>query len=147
MKFVVCAVVLSSLYTSNAFNAMRSPLSKAARLYSSPDGNSPPDDGNLLNGLKAGFSILTKGMSKGDGFKQSLADAFAGPDLDLQAANARIDEYISKSPVVVFSWSVSVFSKKAKDLLKSIGVTYETVELGKHFFPKIRPNLDRKSVV
>lgn len=131
MKFFVCVVVLASLFSSDAFNALRAPLSRSARLYSSSDDTKTPDDGNLLNGFKAGFNILKKGMSKGDGFKQSLADAFAGPDMDLQAANDRIDAIISKSSVVVFSWTVSSFSSKAKKLLTSIGATYEAVELGK----------------
>lgn len=132
MKFAVCVIVLASLCSSSAFSTLKTPTVTGTRVFSSSGENY--DDGNLLNGFKAGFGILRKGLSKGDGFKQSLADALAGPDLDLKAANDRIDAYISKSPVVVFSWTVSGFSKKAKNLLSSIGADFEAVELGEDSF-------------
>ena len=138
MKFVVCVVVLASLYSSSAFNSLRTAVVKGFRVHSSAQGDY--DDGNMLNGLKAGLGILRKGLTKGDGFKQSLADALAGPELDLKAANDRIDAYISKSPVVVFSWTVSGFSKKAKTLLTSIGAEFEAVELGIDCFRRIFEN-------
>jgi hypothetical protein len=127
MKFSVSAAILVSLSYSDAFQSSRVTAPRATHLYSSTD---PADDGNLLNGLKAGFNIFRKGITAGDGLKQSLADALAGPDLDLDAANDRIDAYIKSAPVVVFSWTVSVFSTKAKNYLNSIGATFESVELG-----------------
>jgi glutaredoxin len=81
------------------------------------------------NRLLVGWNIFMKGMSSGDGFKQSLADAFSGPDLDLDAANKKIDDVVSSNPCVVFSWTMSPFSKKAKKHLADIGVKYTTVEL------------------
>jgi hypothetical protein len=127
MKFSISAAILVSLSYSDAFQSSRVTAPRATHLYSSTD---PADDGNLLNGLKAGFNIFRKGITAGDGLKQSLADALAGPDLDLAAANDRIDAYIKSAPVVVFSWTVSVFSTKAKNYLSSIGATFESVELG-----------------
>lgn len=126
MKVTVCAVILACLSSSDAFTTSR-PMIKSTRVFASEDA---PDDGNLLNGLKAGFSILRKGIQNGDGFKQSVADALSGPEFDLKDANERIDSYLKSSSVVVFSWTVSGFSKKAKKLLTSIGATYESVELG-----------------
>lgn len=126
MKFSISTVILVSLSYSNAFHSSRIAVPRATHLYSSADA----DDGNLLNGLKAGFNIFRKGITAGDGLKQSLADALAGPDLDLAVANDRIDAYIKSAPVVVFSWTVSVFSTKAKNYLTSIGATFESVELG-----------------
>ena len=134
MKFSICLLIASAC-TSNAFTTVKSPLTRV-RVFSSEDSSNEAETkqvnkvGNLFNGFETGFNILKKGMSSGDSFKQSLADAFAGPELDLQAAQDRIDAYITKSPVVVFSWTVSSFSTKAKNLLKSIGATYEAVELG-----------------
>lgn len=124
--FLSTAILVLLSHSTNAFHSSRVTASRATHLYSSTD----PDDGNLLNGLKAGFNIFRKGITSGDGLKQSLADALAGPDLDLEVANSRIDAYIKTAPVVVFSWTVSVFSTKAKNYLSSIGATFESVELG-----------------
>jgi glutaredoxin len=79
--------------------------------------------------LVQSFNIFLQGMKTGDGFKQSLADALAGPELDLAAANAKISSLISSAPCVIFSWSVSPFSTKAKKYLDDIGVKYTAVEL------------------
>ena len=130
MNFFAGAVVFASLTTSDAFSRFSPSTARVSHLFSSLE----PDDGNLLNGLKAGFNIFRKGITAGDGFKQSVADALAGPELDLSVENARIDAYIKSAPVVVFSWTVSGFSTKAKKCLKSIGVDYEAIELGEHNF-------------
>ena len=130
MSFLAGAIVFASLTTSDAFSRFSPSTARASHLFSSPE----PDDGNLLNGLKAGFSIFRKGITAGDGFKQSVADALAGPELDLSVENARIDAYIKSAPVVIFSWTVSGFSKKAKKSLSSIGVSFEAIELGENNF-------------
>ena len=129
MNSIICVVVLASLSCSTAFSATRPRTATVTPLSASSD-SGPKDDGNLLNGLTAGFKIFRKGITGGDSFKQSVADALAGPELDLKAATDRIDAYIKSAPVVIFSWTVSGFSTKAKKYLDSIGATYEAVELG-----------------
>lgn len=129
MYSVLCAVFAASLTCSEAFITLRPRSATVIPLFSSSD-SGPKDDGNLLNGLTAGFKIFRKGISAGDSFKQSVADALAGPELDLKVATDRIDAYIKSAPVVIFSWTVSGFSTKAKKYLDSIGVSYEAIELG-----------------
>ena len=133
MNSILCAVVLASLSCSEGFNAIRPRATTVSPLFASSD-SGPRDDGNLLNGLTAGFKIFRKGITAGDSFKQSVADALAGPELDLKVATDRIDAYIKSAPVVIFSWTVSGFSTKAKKYLDSIGVSYEAVELGAPFY-------------
>ena len=130
MYSVLCAVFAASLTCSEAFSStLRPKTATVIPLFASSD-SGPKDDGNLLNGLTAGFKIFRKGISAGDSFKQSVADALAGPELDLKVATDRIDTYIKSAPVVIFSWTVSGFSTKAKKYLDSIGVSYEAIELG-----------------
>lgn len=84
-----------------------------------------------FDNLKVSYDILTKRLGEGDSFKQALADALAGPDLDLEAANTKIDEIIRSNGCVVFGWSLSPFSKRAIKYLDSIGVNSKVVELDK----------------
>ena len=128
MKFLISALLILSLCSSDAFSRFKTPYFRVSHLLSSPDS----DSSSPLDGLKTGFNIFRKGITAGDGFKQSVADALAGPELDLSVENARIDAYIKSAPVVVFSWTVSSFSTKAKKALSSIGASYETIELGEH---------------
>jgi hypothetical protein len=143
MRTFNCGLLLAYICGTVAFNTLRSPSIKATHVYSTPEGGSTEvEDGNMLKGFKVGFNIFKKGMNSNDGFKQSLADALAGPDLDLKIANDRIDAYLKTSPIVVFSWSQSPFSKKAKKLLQSIGAKYESVELGIYTIYALSSNED-----
>ena len=130
MKFLISAILLASLSSSDAFSRFKTPYFRVSHLFSSPDSDS--SSSSPLDGLKTGFDIFRKGIKAGDGFKQSVADALAGPELDLSVENARIDAYIKSAPVVVFSWTVSSFSTKAKKSLSSIGASFEAIELGEN---------------
>lgn len=87
------------------------------------------DNESMFSGVQTGFDILVKRMGQGDSFKQAVADAMAGPSLDVINANQQIDSIVENSPVVVFSWTMSPFSKKAKLILEQIGAKYKVVEL------------------
>ena len=50
---------------------------------------------------------------------------------DADAVNAQLDATIKSSPVVVFTWSFSPFSKRARALLDGLGARYTAVELDK----------------
>eukprot|EP01041_Mallomonas_annulata_P003158 gene3158-6230_t len=91
------------------------------------------EDKPVLDSIGDSFQIFYKGLTAGDSFKQSVADALAGPDMDLEAAKNEINEYIKSAPCVIFSWTMSPASKKAKKLLTDIGCTYTAIELDKPF--------------
>ena len=48
---------------------------------------------------------------------------------DEEEVAAELEELITSAPVVVFAWSFSPFSKNARELLDTIGASYEAVEL------------------
>jgi glutaredoxin 3 len=48
---------------------------------------------------------------------------------DEEEVAAELEELIASAPVVVFAWSFSPFSKNARELLDTIGASYEAVEL------------------
>jgi glutaredoxin 3 len=81
-----------------------------------------------VDGLVKSASIFASKLQAGDNFKQALADGIAG-EYDRAAADAEISRLVDSAPVVVFSWTISPFSKKAKDLLKVAGVEPVVVEL------------------
>ena len=87
------------------------------------------EDPGLLGAVQVGFDILFNRMKEGDDFKQALADAMAGSSFDVLDANHKIDTFIDSAPCVVFSWTVSPFSTKAKKLLDQMGCQYRAVEL------------------
>jgi len=89
------------------------------------------EDEGFFQAITLGVNVIVKRMSEGDDFKQAFADALAGPTLDVVDANHKIDALIDAHPCVVFSWTVSPFSTKAKALLDQMGVTYHAVELDK----------------
>jgi glutaredoxin 3 len=77
--------------------------------------------------VKTFARIFAKGLGP-DGFKQALADAIAG-EYDRAAADAEISKKVASAPVVVFSWTRSPASKKAKELLALAKVKPLVVEL------------------
>ena len=87
------------------------------------------EDPGLLGAAQIGFDILFNRIKEGDNFKQALADAMAGASYNVMDANHKIDALIDSAPCVVFSWTVSPFSTRAKKLLDQIGCTYKAVEL------------------
>lgn len=86
--------------------------------------------------------------SLGYRFKQFVADIVAGDDYDVEAVNARIDNFVSDHPVAMFSFSTCPFCRRAKDLLDEKGVKYEVLELDElegNAGNEIRANLGRKT--
>ena len=75
------------------------------------------------------INIFFKGITSGDGFKQSLADAFAGSDFDFEDSKKKIEELSTSAPCVIFSWTMSPFSKKAKKFLSDINCETKVIEL------------------
>ena len=90
-------------------------------------------DNDVATVLQSRLNIFVDRIKSGDGFKQSLTDAIAGPDLDLDQENDKIDKLVSSSGCVMFSWTLSPFSSKAKKLLDNIGVYYKVIELDKPY--------------
>ena len=73
--------------------------------------------------IQSSIRIAQASSSAGSGFKQIIADVFAG-DYDAADVNAQLDELIASAPCVVFIWQASPFSKKALRCLQEVaGVT------------------------
>ena len=72
--------------------------------------------------------IFQRSRENGDDFKQSMADAMAGP-YDRAAAAVEIDTLVASAPVVIFTWEVSPFSKKALQWLEVAGFSDDSALL------------------
>lgn len=96
-------------------------------LRDSPNNQQPePDDGALATvreSLQESLRIAKESSDSGAGFKQIIADVFAG-DYELDQVNAKLDDLIASAPCVVFIWQASPFSRKAIRSLEQVaGVT------------------------
>jgi glutaredoxin 3 len=75
------------------------------------------------------FSQVVAGNSLGYQFKQFVADIVAGNDFDKDAVSQEIDDFVSKYPVAMFSFTTCPFCRRAKDVLDEKGVRYVSMEL------------------
>jgi glutaredoxin len=75
------------------------------------------------------FSELIAGNKIGYQFKQFVADIVAGNDFDKDAVSQQIDDFVSKHPVAMFSFTTCPFCRRAKDVLDEKGVNYTSMEL------------------
>lgn len=91
--------------------------------------------------LKRGRGIL-KPVGKAMGFlsfffkfeNKLQAKLLGAEDSDFAVARKEIEETISRSPVVVYTYGLSPFSSETIAVLDEIGATYEKVELGLEWF-------------
>jgi len=91
------------------------------------------------------FNIFFDRIRSGDNFKQSVADALAGSELDVDNTKNEILNIVNSSPLVLFTWTMSPACKKAIKLLEDNDVTMKIVELNKPWNEgnKIRATLGR----
>eukprot|EP00986_Skeletonema_menzelii_P017815 scaffold22237_cov157-Skeletonema_menzelii.AAC.6 len=61
-------------------------------------------------------------------FKQTVADLVAG-DYDEASTIESIENFISSSPVAMYSFTTCPFCRKAKDFLEDQNITYTAIEL------------------
>ncbi|KAJ1415674.1 hypothetical protein B484DRAFT_454486 [Ochromonadaceae sp. CCMP2298] len=73
-----------------------------------------PDD--QIDSAKKFWTIFSDQFGK-NGFKIAFAEALAGDEFDAEAIGAEIDETVNSKPIVVYAWTVSLFSKKALKVL------------------------------
>jgi glutaredoxin 3 len=88
---------------------------------------------SLVDKSTAAVSTLFNGITKGDPFKLAVADALATTSAPFDAA-AILEQSLSTArahPVVIFEWTISPASNKAKKLLKLAGVEPYLVSLDK----------------
>lgn len=78
---------------------------------------------NMINSLS---EVVTN--SPVNNLKKGIAKVQAG-DYDKAAIKSKIDDYLDKNGVVVFSWTRCPFCKNAKALLDKTGAKYLAVEL------------------
>ena len=94
------------------------------------------------------FSQVIAGNSLGYQFKQFVADIVAGSDYDKEAVSQEIEDFVSKYPVAMFSFTTCPFCRRAKDFLEEKGVNYVSMELDELEGNKgneIRATLGRKT--
>ncbi|CAK0784836.1 hypothetical protein CVIRNUC_008041 [Coccomyxa viridis] len=84
--------------------------------------------GSPLEGAINALSVTVTNFQPLNNGKKWLAKMQAG-DYSEADINAKLDQYIQKSPVVVFSWSRCPFCVKAKSALKSMDANFVAVEL------------------
>lgn len=84
------------------------------------------------NAFVFGVKKIIDGMQRGEGVKQSLADALAGDITGKEAGILEDALVLSKSaPVFMFTWTNSPACKQAIAALDRIGAKYEVKELDK----------------
>lgn len=82
-----------------------------------------------------GLISFSNSIQRGDGVKQSLANALAGPAIaNDEGATALLEESLAlakSAPIFMFTWSMSPACKSAVAALDRMGVKYEVKELDK----------------
>jgi glutaredoxin len=73
-----------------------------------------PDD--QIDSVKKFWTIFNDQFGK-NGLKTAFAEALAGDKFDAEAIGAEIDLTVTSAPIVVYAWTVSLFSKKAFKVL------------------------------
>jgi len=68
------------------------------------------------------LEIVKRSLRQKDSFSQTLADLIAGDEFDEEQVWNDAMRLANSSPVVIFGWKASLYSKKALKLLNSIGV-------------------------
>lgn len=74
------------------------------------------------------FSTIVASNDLGYRFKQAVADLVAG-NYDELSTKQSIQDFISKEPVAMYSFTTCPFCRKAKDFLDEQNITYKTIEL------------------
>lgn len=62
-------------------------------------------------------------------FKQFAADIVAGDDYDKDKTREKIQKFVSKNKVAMFSFTTCPFCRRAKDFLSEQGIKYAVMEL------------------
>jgi len=62
-------------------------------------------------------------------FKQLVADIVAGDDYDKDKTSEKIQKFVSKNKVAMFSFTTCPFCRRAKDYLSEQGINYAVMEL------------------
>jgi len=74
------------------------------------------------------FSEVVSSNPIGYQFKQWVADIVAG-DFDEEEAERKVDSFVEKNDVAMFSFTTCPFCRRAKDLLNEKGINYVSMEL------------------
>mmetsp|Transcript_7953 Transcript_7953/g.11478 ORF Transcript_7953/g.11478 Transcript_7953/m.11478 type:complete len:228 (+) Transcript_7953:199-882(+) len=74
------------------------------------------------------FSELVSSNPIGYQFKQWVADIVAG-DFDEEGVGRKVDSFVAKNDVAMFSFTTCPFCRRAKDYLDEKGITYVSMEL------------------
>lgn len=90
--------------------------------------NGEPMEWAEENSFANTFSTVVASNDLGYKFKQSVADLVAG-DYDEASTKKSIEDFISSSPVAMYSFTTCPFCRKAKDFLEDQNIAYSTIEL------------------
>lgn len=75
----------------------------------------------IQQGLQTNLRIIRDSQAQGYSFTQIMANVLAG-DYDEKAISAKIDNFIQKSPCVMFTWERSPSCVKAVDAFQKMGI-------------------------
>ena len=90
--------------------------------------NGEPMEWAEENSFANKFSTIVASNDIGYRFKQSVADLVAG-DYDKASTKESIEDFISSTPVAMYSFTTCPFCRKAKDLLEEQNIPYSAIEL------------------
>jgi len=90
--------------------------------------NGEPMEWAEENSFANKFSTIVASNDIGYRFKQSVADLVAG-DYDEASTKESIEDFISSTPVAMYSFTTCPFCRKAKDLLEEQNIPYSAIEL------------------
>ena len=90
--------------------------------------NGEPMEWAEENSFANKFSTVVASNDIGYRFKQTVADLVAG-DYDEASTIESIENFISSSPVAMYSFTTCPFCRKAKDFLEDQNITYTAIEL------------------
>ena len=74
------------------------------------------------------FSAMVSSNDIGYKFKQTVADLVAG-EYDKEVRGESIKQFISETPVAMYSFTTCPFCRKAKDYLEEQSIPYTSIEL------------------
>ena len=74
------------------------------------------------------FSAMVSSNELGYRFKQTVADLVAG-EYDKEMRGESIKQFISETPVAMYSFTTCPFCRKAKDYLEEQSIPYTSIEL------------------
>ena len=101
---------------------------EASSVIDSKGRNGEPMEWSEKDSFANQFSEIIASNSLGYQFKQFVADVVAG-EYDEEATQKKIDSFVSKNKIAMYSFTTCPFCRQAKDYFDENGIKYTVVEL------------------